>query len=89
MISDKFGAVCLLENATNTGMETYRLGLNTWNAIASNVNEPTQSDVINRVKNTGGALQDSVYDYVELWMDAFFCSKGDKTAKSRFACTAF
>ena len=86
MISDKFGSVCLLENATSTGMETYRLGPNTWNAIATNKNEPTQSDVINEVKNTEGALQDAVYDDAEVWMDAFFCSKNDDGS---FVCSAF
>ena len=89
MISDQFGAVCLLRDGLNTRMDTYRLGLNTWNAIANNVKKPAQSDVINQVKNTEGALQDSVYDDALEWMDAFYCSKGEDATKNRFQCTAF
>ena len=75
MISDDFGAVCLLENATLTGMDTYRLSIEEWKAIAHERRRPTQSDGINLIKNTSGALQDVVYDGAVEWMNSYFCTK--------------
>ena len=54
-------------------MDTYRLSVEDWSKIVNNQNLPSQSDVINEIKNTSGALQDPLYDDAVEWMDAYFC----------------
>ena len=73
MVSNIYGAVCLLSNDNYNGMVTYRLSIIDWYNIITNTSLPASSDVINQIKNTEGALQDTRDGDAVEWMNAYFC----------------
>ena len=82
MISNKYGTVCLLRDAGDTDMVTYRLSRNQWAAAAAG--NPTEATLAANIKASGAGM--SVAAGSVDWMDVYHC---DKLATNHYVCSAF
>jgi len=85
MISSKDGTVCLLTNAGNNAVETYRVNTTKWITAVAAGSGTTQDAVITNMRANPGALQDPSQTNVQTWFDAFYCTGSAGT----YICTAF
>lgn len=83
VVSSVYGAVCLLENGTNDGIDTYRASKTDWDALdPENITEAALATAAKAVTN---ALQDKTSSSKLNWMDYFDCQKVGTT----WTCSAF
>ena len=52
MVSSQHGAVCLLQNAADDGMETYRLTVSEWDGFTNS--NPTEAELSTAIKAGSG-----------------------------------
>ena len=80
MISNLYGAICLLQNAADDDMDTYRIAKTDWETIMAG--SPADNEALSvAVRASSGALMDKTTlngsgepDYVD-WMDSYFCTQ--------------
>ena len=76
----QYGAVCLMVNAANDGIDTYRLTSTEWTSVT---NAGTEAQLAGFIKGIPNALQDKTAvdgsgdpSYVE-WLDYYYCTGGN------------
>jgi len=84
MTSNRFGTVCLLRNAGDTDMVTYRLTRSEWAAIVGVGN--TETDISTTITTTYASRAYTTANGDIDWMDSYHC---EKQATDSYICTAF
>ena len=82
MIHNRYGVVCLIRNAGDTDVETYRIKRTTWEAnVRGGVSEAALAANI-RATHTAISVANGYVDY----MDVYHCNKLNT---DRYVCSAF
>ena len=82
MISNEYGVVCLIRNAGDTGVETYRLTRAQWASVATS--GITEATLAANIRSTYTAIS-TANGYVD-YMDVYHCNKLNT---DRYVCSAF